>query len=135
MNEPAPGFLRTPTPAASALVAISVLTLPAGSRDRYRDEFRAELVILPAGRQITVAASVLAGSVNLRHALQVRDGSDPLAGGRRWVCRLGKHQYVLVNDDNPENRRNMHKECILCDKVKDTKDYQPTDGRWMGRQG
>ena len=128
-----PGFLPTPTPAASAMVAITVMILPAGSRDRYRDEFRAELIGLPARRQIGCAASVLGGSVALRSALRSRGIADPLDVRRHWTCRIGWHRYRLVSDDNPENRRNMHRECERCATIKDIREYSGHDGRWMTR--
>lgn len=132
MNDVPPGFLPTPGATASALVAISVLALPPACRDRYRDEFRAELVTLRRSRQIVEAVSLVAGSLALRRAVRGREQIDPLMPAKPLSCRLGKHSYVLVSDDNPENRRNMHKECVHCGKVKEIKEYTRSDGRYIG---
>ena len=76
MNELPRGFIRTPTPLAVALFALSVLPLPAGSRDRWSDEYRAEIVELHRTRQVAAAASALAGSFALRSALKA-DSENP----------------------------------------------------------
>ena len=49
-----------------------------------------------------------------------------------WTCTLGMHHFRLVSDNNPENRKNMHKECTRCGKVRDTKEYGKSDGRYLG---
>ena len=43
--------------------------------------------------------------------------------------RIGRHHYVLVNDENPENRQIRHLECRACRKIKKVgSDYTPSDG-------
>jgi len=43
--------------------------------------------------------------------------------------RIGRHHYVLVDDENPENRQIRHLECRASPKIKkDGSDYTPTDG-------
>lgn len=132
MKRPPPGFLTTPTGPASLLVSISVLALPSNCRDRYRDEFRAELCYLPIGRQIPEAAGLLAGAVALRHALKEADVSISAEPVRHLTCRIGRHHYLFIDDQNPEDRRIHHFECRDCGKVKEQgPDYRPTDGSWL----
>lgn len=50
-------------------------------------------------------------------------------------CRLGRHHYETVNGDNAENKRDRHKECLRCGKVKEMDMYEPSDGRYLGGQG
>ena len=87
MSTPPPGFIRTPTPLAAALIALSVLPLPSGSRDRWSDEYRAEIFDLSRSRQILEAASALSGSFALRSALSadpeaVRPHDEPVLPNR-----------------------------------------------------
>ncbi len=134
MKQPQPGFVATPTGPASAMVFIAVLALPSTCRDRYRDEFRAELCCLPVGRQILEAAGLLAGTVALRHALKEEDMSTSPEPARHLTCRIGRHHYLFIDDENPEDRRIHHLECRDCGKVKDPgPDYQPTDGTWLAK--
>lgn len=39
-------------------------------------------------------------------------------------CRLGRHHYVGVMDDNPEMRGQGHLECTRCGRVKDVASYE-----------
>lgn len=122
MTERPPGFLAVPTPVAAALVAVGVRLLPADSRERYRSEFRAELCTIPRIRQITEAASLLGGVWALRRVLS-EVGTDPgLSDWRSLRCRWGLHRYQLVNDDNPENRKYQHRECVRCGRIRENKD-------------
>ena len=134
MSELPPGFIRTPTPLAAALIAVSVLPLPAQSRDRWRDEYRAELVGLPRTRQVAEAASALAGALNLRSALTATDPDSALNPRTPWSCRFGRHRYHTINQDNPEYRKYRHRECIACGKIKEgpAADYPRTDRKFMG---
>ena len=129
-----PGFVATPTGPASVLVSLSVLTLPPRCRDRYRQEFRAELSCLPFGRQILQATGLLLGSVALRHAVKEEDMSISPEAAKPLACRMGRHHFLLVDDQNPEDRRIHHLECRDCGKVKETgPDYQPSDGNWLAK--
>ncbi len=134
MNELPPGFIRAPTPIAAGLIALSVLPLPAKSRDRWRDEYRAEIVGLPWIRQVAEAASALAGAINLRSALQAAEGDEVLAPTKTWSCRLGRHHFRTVNQDNPENRQYQFRECISCGKMKEgpSADFPRNDRPFMG---
>ena len=44
---------------------------------------------------------------------------------------MGAHQFVDVNDDNPENRSSKHQECARCGKFKEIKEYGPTKGEHL----
>ena len=131
MNGTGPSTIRRPGMLAAGLVGVTVRLLPAGYRDRYYDEFRADLCHLSRRRQITEAASQLAGALSLRHVLKEREMTTVLQSAKYWKCQLGRHRYQLVNDDNPENRRSKHLECSRCLKLKEIKEYTPTDGKWM----
>jgi hypothetical protein len=41
-----------------------------------------------------------------------------------WRCRMGRHHYVEVSDDNPEARGRTHQECTRCGHVNDKNEYQ-----------
>jgi hypothetical protein len=136
MNEPPPGFIRSPTPLAAALIALSVLPLPSGTRDRWSDEYRADIIDLSRTRQIGEAASALAGSFALRSALTADPVGSPVIT-TSWSCRIGRHRYQTVNEDNPENRRYQHRECVICGKIKEgpTADFPRTERSFMGGGG
>ena len=51
------------------------------------------------------------------------------------LCKTGKHKYQMVGDDNPENRKDRHLECIHCGKVKELDMYGKTDGKYMAGGG
>jgi hypothetical protein len=40
-------------------------------------------------------------------------------------CRVGRHHYVEVPDENPEKRGQTHLECARCRHIKDVKEYEP----------
>lgn len=44
-------------------------------------------------------------------------------GHKDMRCRVGKHHYVGVMDDNPEMRGQGHLECTRCGHVKDINSY------------
>ena len=47
-------------------------------------------------------------------------------------CRIGRHHYVEVPDDNPEKRGpRTYLECTRCGHVKDRNEYLP--GNPLGR--
>lgn len=124
-----------PMALAGAIVGLAVRALPAEHRDRYDDEFRADLCCLPRGRQIPQAAGLLVGAFGLRSALLDRDPSTAKSV-RYWRCRLGRHRYLVISDNNPENRRSSHLECSRCLRFKEIKEYDlPKDGRWLAGGG
>jgi len=116
-----------PRPHAPArlLLAVVVLVLPAASRDRYREEFRAELAELGWSSQFFQAGTLLAGSFSLRRALGQVDVIEDLTVAKSWRCRLGRHHYLPVQDDNPEMRGRPYLRCDRCDRPKDKKEYKP----------
>jgi hypothetical protein len=117
-----------PNAVAGALVGVAVRLLPRSDRDRYDDEFRADLCFLPRIRQIPQAVGLLAGAFPLRSALLDADPSRAKSV-TYWRCRLGRHHYLVVGDDNPENRRSSHLECSRRLKFKESKDREtPTEG-------
>lgn len=119
---------------AAALISLSVLPLPAESRDRWRDEYRAEIVGLTRRRQVREAVSALAGCLALRSALRAADATAIAVTATRWPCRFGRHHYRTVNQDNPENRQYRMKECIHCGKIKEGSDadFPRVDRPFMG---
>lgn len=126
MNPPPPGFLPRPCWPAAVLVACATRALPAGQRDRYRAEFDAELCVLPRRGQLVTAAGLAAGALALRRALHDPEEGLTMAPHRPLRCRLGRHAYQRVNDDNPESRITQHLECARCGKLKEddhTDDY------------
>ncbi|ACV81604.1 hypothetical protein [Nakamurella multipartita] len=51
-------------------------------------------------------------------------------------CRLGRHHYVGVMDDNPEKRGGSHLECTRCGHIKDVNEYgPPPPGTALGTVG
>jgi len=119
---------------AGAVVAIAVQVLPSAHRVRYSDEFRADLSVLKQGHQLPYAFGALVSAIPLRRA--VKAGSDGAARSVvYWKCRWGRHRWMVVNDDNPEQRKGTHKECSRCLKLKDINEHDPTSGAWMARVG
>jgi len=109
-----------PVAVARYLAGITVLALPADVRDRYREEFGSELRVLGPVSQVTTAASLLRGSIALRHALQEREMIiTPHPATADWRCRLGRHHYISHPDDNPEVRGQSVLECTRCGKHED----------------
>jgi len=101
------------------VLAVVVSVLPAGSRDRYREEFRAELAELGPLSQLFQAGTLLVGSVSLRKALSGMDVIEDLTMGKTWWCRLGRHHYLPVQDDNPEMPGRTFLRCSGCQKPKE----------------
>lgn len=129
-----PRLPSRPTKVAEAPVWMAASVLPAAARERYRDEFRAELCCLPPGRQLLEAAGMLRTSVALRAALQESDAFAPAVTRRSVACWWGIHHYELLNDGNEENRRSHHLECRSCHRIKEFgDDYTPVGGGWLAR--
>ena len=124
-----------PVPPAAGVIALTVLVLPHDARDRYREEFRTELSELGALAQIGQAISLLAGSLALRQALQERDVLVVPQVKTEWRCRLGRHHYVGVQDDNPEMRGQAYLKCTRCGKPKDPPKYGPMPPTVLGAGG
>lgn len=118
------------------LVALALLALPPAARDRYREEFRSELCELGAPAQLAQAAGLLAGAIPLRNALSERELPAAVVVDRRdWRCRIGRHRFVVRQDDNPEMRGRAYLRCTRCGKPKDPPSYGPapmTTTGWAG---
>jgi len=117
---------------AGAVVAIAVRILPAAQRDRYSDEFRADLSVLMIGRQLPYAVGALVSAVPLRRAIKETDSDEAARSVVYWKCRWGVHRWMVFNDDNPEQRKGTHKECTRCLKLKDINEHDPTSATWVG---
>lgn len=112
-----------PTWWAMRTVGLVVLAVPAGEwRERYRQEFGAELHGMSRAAQLCHAAGLLAQALALRSALgaHLPDGSTTqedimfrlttLWG--RLLCLLNQHRYeVRYSDDNEPYQR-----CTRCDR-------------------
>jgi len=108
-----------PVAVARCLLSVTVLVLPADTRDRYREEFRTELCELGRISQFPEAASLLRGSIALRQALREREMPDTDHAKMDWRCHLGRHHYVRELDDNPEVRGQSVLVCTRCGKHED----------------
>ena len=124
-----------PRAAARCLIALTVFVLPCDTRERYREEFSTELTELGVVSQLSQAASLLAGSVSLRRALQERDVIVTEQDKKDWRCRIGRHHYVGVQDDNPEVRGHSYLQCTRCGKRKDPPRYGQMPGTLLGLGG
>ncbi|MGS0683659.1 hypothetical protein ACVBEQ_00655 [Nakamurella sp. GG22] len=127
-----------PQPFARILLAVVIRVLPAASRDRYREEFRAELAELSWSSQVFQAGTLLVGSFSLRKALRQVDVIDDLTVTKSWRCRLRLHHYLPVQDDNPEMRGRAYLRCDRCGKPKDPPEYgapPPTGMAFNGTVG
>jgi hypothetical protein len=125
MTSDLPGAMPRVGPIPGTLIRLAVLVLPAEHRTRYDDEFRAELVDVPLPRRSAHALSLLLGAVPLRRALADVGPTTVRAPARAWRCRLGRHRWTMIGDDNPENRRSMHLSCLRCGRNKDIDEYGP----------
>jgi hypothetical protein len=96
------------------MVAFTIALLPRSTRERYREEFRTELAELGVGQQTMQAGSLLVGAVALRRALQDTMGDLEKATPTSLLCRLGRHSYLRLNDDNPERRGMPYLRCVRC---------------------
>lgn len=117
-----PGALPT------GLITLATRLLPPDCRDRFYDEFRADLCYLPWHSRTAHAGSLLLGALPLRRALQEESVSAAEKVSTAWECRLGRHRYRLVNDDNPENRKSSHLECVRCLKFKESRNTKKRPG-------
>jgi hypothetical protein len=105
------------------LIALVVLVLPPDTRDRYREEFTTEIAELDRVSQLAQSGSLLAGSISLRNALIDRASPGSRSTSADWRCRIGRHRYVVLQDDNPERRGRAYLRCTRCGKPKDPPSY------------
>jgi hypothetical protein len=113
-SSPEPGS----TPWARTGVALASRALPAGpTRERWREEFRADLEVLGRRQQATYTMGVLTHAWALRSAL--RTGEPNIMAKTETArppltCRLNlRHQWRVVSTEDG----NPHRECIACHKL------------------
>ena len=104
-----------PTAWARAGVALASRVLPAGPvRERWRDEFCADLQVLSRRRQATYTVGVLAHAWALRSALRKGKPLTMEKTGttrRPLTCRLNlRHKWRVVSTEDG----NPHWECTAC---------------------
>ena len=46
-----------------------------------------------------------------------------------WRCHVGRHHYLVVEDDNPEMKGQSYLECSRCGKKNDLASHQPLSQR------
>jgi hypothetical protein len=97
---------------ARLLCSIAAAALPAETRTRFLDEWRADLAAEP-DRALAYAASLVRNAVALRRAV----------GGERDApvavpCRLHLHSNVRVHD-NPDDPSIVTWVCARCGRIKD----------------
>jgi len=101
------------------LIRLSVAVLPADTRDRYREEFRTELLELPWLGQLGQASSVLTGSIALRGALTAHGVPVTERAAPSRKCRFGRHTYVMRQNDDPEMPGRMYAICDRCGEIRE----------------
>jgi hypothetical protein len=101
-------------------VQAATLVLPRSTRDRYRQEFVAELYGLSRTRQLRHAAGVLSRSWALRAAISGLPGAAadieivfPRRRRRPLYCRLIRHYWVDLSSEDGSSR---YRECARCGK-------------------
>ncbi len=124
MSRDLPGSMRRVGPVPGLLIRLAVVVLPAEHRTRYEDEFRAELVEVPLPARTAHACSLVVGALPLRRALGDLGPTTVRAPSKAWRCRFGRHRWTMVGDDNPENRKSMHLQCVRCPRTKDIREYE-----------
>jgi hypothetical protein len=118
MNEREVPQLRAPALVPSLLVALGGRVLPGGSRrDRYRQEFLAEMYGMTPGHQTVHALQIVASSWSLRSAMAHphREGKTVLANLRSkpLLCLLNIRHHWEVQS-SPDGDR--YQRCTKCGK-------------------
>src|SRR5262245_36568318 len=103
-----------PTWWARLAVTSAARVLPAPHRDRYRQEFIAELHGMTAAEQLGHAAGVLTRAWALRLGVNepARLMAKEAAMAKHWRCRIGIHRWKRLR--NPEG--GWYRECRDCEK-------------------
>ena len=104
-----------PTWWASLAVRSASLPLPAEDRDRYRQEFLAELYGMTPAEQLHHATGVLSRAWTLRVALNEPERliSKEATMAKPWRCRIGMHRWRIERDYQGKRYR----ECRHCGAV------------------
>ena len=110
-----------PTRSARALVRLAAFALPVGAiRDRYRQEFLADLHGMTRSQQARYGAAVLGHAIPLRIAVRIgyrrplTKGSDVIIGQHRPIlCRLNLHHHWHAESTSDGTR---YLRCTRCGK-------------------
>jgi hypothetical protein len=102
-------------------IRVATWVLPRSTRDRYRQEFLAELYGLGGTRQLRHAAAVLTRSWALRAAINTPSDATaadmeivfPPRRRRPLYCRLIRHYWVDLSSEDGSSR---YRECARCGK-------------------
>jgi hypothetical protein len=107
-----------PTWWASWAVRSASVPLPSDHRDRYRQEFLAELHGMTPSQQLHHATGVLSRVWTLRVALNepARLMPKEAAMAKPWRCRVRIHRWQRLR--NPQG--GWYRECLECGKQDDT---------------
>jgi hypothetical protein len=63
------------------------------------------------------------------------DVSESVTEKASWRCRIGRHHYLPVQDDNPEMRGRSYLRCTRCGKPKDPPEFGPMPPKTLGAAG
>ncbi len=116
--------MNTLTPKARLAVMlcdVAARALPEGARERYVEEWRADLSADPV-YPLRYPVSILAHVLVLRWSLSGAVKREPL------MCKLHLHHFVVIHD-NAENRQATSHRCTRCGRITD--DWR--GGGWPGR--
>ena len=112
--------VRAPTAAASGMVHLAVHRLPPGDiRNRYEQEFTAELYGMTSGRQLRLAMGMLATSGALRHAVHdytpttLETAMTLTRPAKPWACRFNLHHHWETRSTEDGSR---YLACARCSK-------------------
>ena len=102
-------------------VQVATRVLPGATRDRYRQEFLADLYGLSRSRQLRHAAGVLSHAWALRAAINTPSDATaadmeivfPRHRRRSLYCRLIRHYWVDRSSGDGSSR---YRECARCGK-------------------
>lgn len=120
-----------PTPPSTTthrLLELGLLTLPRGAvRQRYRQEFTADLYAVPRRQQFRLALAFVIHMRSLRAAFvgTLDPGVELTPDRRSFRCRINVHRYHMVSNSDGER----YQCCVRCGKV-----YPGgggTNGLWM----
>jgi len=115
---------RRPGRWACGVIGVAVRVLPPGRRDRYRQEFAAEMYDVRAGERFRFACGVLSRAPSLRTALAESPMEDDMDRKTTWwgrlCCTLNQHDWERARSENGE----YYRVCARCGRD----DYRPSGG-------
>lgn len=115
------------------LLSAAARMLPGGSiRNRYRQEFAAELYGMPAARQRVYAWRVMLSSWSLRAAVsnpqKARTTVLSLLRRKPLLCLLNvKHHWMPQWTSEGER----YERCALCEKIRNDYSTGPKNSNWL----